>query len=371
MNFFNSKEDVIDLKLTQYGKHLLSKGKLIPKYYAFYDDDIIYDIRWVTGSLTERQSDIEDRIQDQTPRPRVQHCFHGVETEIKKTVELVRQKKAKLGDDMLQPMASKHHALSLQLGNSSLSSNSMPAWQVYFLGGQLSGSVEYTTGSSPNMKIPQLDCKIEYRVFAHPPGGTSESAPPSSPGTTPAGFEGGDDTDFVGPWGGEYEFEDGSVLQTVPSMILLEVEESNTDYLNENFDIEVYEVKTIPGSGSQQPGRGKGAKEELIPLYFARQTTDLGAMYLTNAPEGSAQSVSTIFPDVDPNYVEYFFDINVDREIDRQTVCENLPEDKARSLYLQQEFKCPDEAAFRTLRNLADGLYDTERQDLDEFEDCD
>ena len=39
MKFFDPKEDVMDLKLTQYGKHLLSKGRLIPKYYAFFDQD--------------------------------------------------------------------------------------------------------------------------------------------------------------------------------------------------------------------------------------------------------------------------------------------------------------------------------------------
>ena len=43
MSFFNKKEDVIDLQLTQYGKYLLSQGKLKPVYYAFFDDDILYD----------------------------------------------------------------------------------------------------------------------------------------------------------------------------------------------------------------------------------------------------------------------------------------------------------------------------------------
>lgn len=92
MKFFDPKEDVIDLKLTQYGKHLLSKGRLSPKYYAFFDDDIIYDIKWVTGSLSENQSDVQIRIQDNTARPRVQTCYYGVEDEIKKINELVRQK---------------------------------------------------------------------------------------------------------------------------------------------------------------------------------------------------------------------------------------------------------------------------------------
>jgi hypothetical protein len=378
MNFFDPKEDVIDLKLTQYGKHLLSKGRLIPKYYAFFDDDIIYDIKWVTGSLSERQSDIEDRIQDETPRPRVQSCFHGVETEIKKINELVRQKKAKLGDDMLQPQGSKHHVMSLPLGNSSLSTDKMPAWQAYFLKGRLDDSVDYVTGSSPNIKIPQLDCKVEFKARA-----IAETEEEEMPPTERQALDDeGADTDHVGMWGGEFEFDDGSRLLVEKDYLLLEIEESNTDYLEQNFDIEVYEIKVIPQlSGSTDPddvthqasGKYKGEKEELIPLYFARQAADLGSVYLTNAPEGSAQSVATMFPDVDPNYVEYFFDINVDREIDRATICENLPNDKARGARLQKEFRCPDEKTFTkgSLLDMADGLYDSEMQDLDEFEDCD
>ena len=43
MSFFDSKEEVIKIELTQFGKYLLSKGKFAPKYYAFFDDDIVYD----------------------------------------------------------------------------------------------------------------------------------------------------------------------------------------------------------------------------------------------------------------------------------------------------------------------------------------
>ena len=43
MEFFDRKKDVLDVKLTSYGRHLLSKGRLKPVYYAFFDDDIIYD----------------------------------------------------------------------------------------------------------------------------------------------------------------------------------------------------------------------------------------------------------------------------------------------------------------------------------------
>jgi len=43
MSFFDSKEEVINVEFTQYGRYLLSKGKFNPRFYAFYDDDVIYD----------------------------------------------------------------------------------------------------------------------------------------------------------------------------------------------------------------------------------------------------------------------------------------------------------------------------------------
>ena len=71
--FFNRKEEVIDLKLTRYGRTLLSLGKLKPEYYCFYDNDLIYDNQYggqlpVTGSMQklEEQNIIADRIKEKT-----------------------------------------------------------------------------------------------------------------------------------------------------------------------------------------------------------------------------------------------------------------------------------------------------------------
>ena len=62
MEFFDKKQDVMDIQLTSYGKHLLSKGLFKPTYYAFSDDGVMYDNLWMsTGSsdtapLVERSS---------------------------------------------------------------------------------------------------------------------------------------------------------------------------------------------------------------------------------------------------------------------------------------------------------------------------
>ena len=41
--FFNKKNDVLDIILTEKGKELLAKGLFNPKYYDFSDDDILYN----------------------------------------------------------------------------------------------------------------------------------------------------------------------------------------------------------------------------------------------------------------------------------------------------------------------------------------
>ena len=37
-------------------------------------------------------------------------------------------------------------------------------------------------------------------------------------------------------------YKDGSLIQIQPNYIFLDVEEKNTDFLKENFDIEVYKI---------------------------------------------------------------------------------------------------------------------------------
>ena len=77
MEFFNKKEEVIDVKLTQYGKNLLSRGAFKPVYYMFFDDDILYDAS--KGGFTEHQNETEARILENTPKLKTQHLTLGVE----------------------------------------------------------------------------------------------------------------------------------------------------------------------------------------------------------------------------------------------------------------------------------------------------
>ena len=77
MTFFDKKQDVLKIELTPYGRSLLSNGKLMPKYYAFFDDDIVYDIS--TIGATEDQDAIKNRILSETPRLRPQRDLRSPE----------------------------------------------------------------------------------------------------------------------------------------------------------------------------------------------------------------------------------------------------------------------------------------------------
>ena len=78
--FFDKKEDVMDIQLTQYGKHLLSMGKFKPVYYAFYDQDVVYDGRYGPGR--ETQNEAQHRIKNLTSHTKAQYVFRGIETSV-------------------------------------------------------------------------------------------------------------------------------------------------------------------------------------------------------------------------------------------------------------------------------------------------
>ena len=73
MNFFDPKQDVMDIQLTKYGKKLLSVGNFKPQYYCFFDDDVIYD--GLSFGEIENQNNIETRILEETPYLKCQTNF--------------------------------------------------------------------------------------------------------------------------------------------------------------------------------------------------------------------------------------------------------------------------------------------------------
>ena len=55
MEFFDKKQDVIDLQITQFGRYLLSLGRFKPVFYSFHDDNVLYNVE--NAGITELQND--------------------------------------------------------------------------------------------------------------------------------------------------------------------------------------------------------------------------------------------------------------------------------------------------------------------------
>jgi len=332
MAFFNKKEEVIDLQLTQYGKNLLSKGEFKPVSYAFFDDNVLYDSTYA-GIDSETQNDIEPRIQENTPSFKTQYIYYGAETEIMRIAEEIRGSNGAV--PAMQPVADKLYALSAPLGTGALHTTNLPAWQVRFFGAELSGSVQYVTGAHPTMKIPQLRSNIVYKTTVYDPNST---APEDPTGKFPEGppITSNAEYNMVSS-----TFSDGTYFVTTGDQLLIEIDEKNTDFFKENFDIEVFLVEEVDVSGSYMtPNISKTDKMELLkPLNFTIEPPVVVDNLLI---EPSVQNSR----DLNPDDTEYYFNINVDSEIPPETLCAIIQRLKSegRDLgYLDSyDLVCPD-----------------------------
>ena len=322
MRFFNQKEEVLDVQLTQHGKRLLSVGKLEPAYYAFYDKDILYDISYA-ASGSEKQKDSRGRILYDTPRLRTQYSFTTVESTADPHVDNTKRV-------LMQPVNERHYFADSCLGNASLTNEYVPAWEASLLKGEFESIQPALTASAPCVRIPQLSAEVKYKTLSlspFVPHGADESSP-----------EGGD-TDFVDSrLSGQYEFEDGSRIVVEKDHILLNLEEINVDYKNENFDIEVYEIQLEPRPVEIVNGEVVigPVREVLQQLYFKGDPMSVLGIGAIDEPQYDE------FTETDPNCVEYFLDISVDREIPAEDLCKYTRSIRRRT-FLDRGFDCPDE----------------------------
>ena len=163
MEFFDKKEEVIDLKLTQYGKYLLSLGKLNPTFYAFHDENIIYDSQY--AGFSETQNEAEGRIQNDTPNTKTIHNFHSIEDDIIRAIEVKDSGDPDLAQMMLQQTPEKSQILINPLANSSLSTDKAPSWNISLISGKiLTGSTTSTltlSSSAAILNIPQIEVEVK------------------------------------------------------------------------------------------------------------------------------------------------------------------------------------------------------------------
>ena len=350
MKFLNKKEQVIDLEITPYGKSLLARGRFKPEFYAFFDDEILYDSRY--GGITEVQNSASVRI-NEMPQLETQAYYYSAEKQVKEATEFLRltaEEKAKaralgkeptdvngkpyVADDGVTIGTIPDRKFSAQpLGKSKLNSSKAPAWDIVALKGEISSSVPYLSGSGKILRIPQLNMKeIVYTLKLSDMIESDNYYVFSGPNTL-----------------------DGKVLSVLDDSIILEIDEDNTEFDWENFDVEVYELETMEYSGSNGITR---TREFMRPLMFKYTPSLIKNGILLDPSEIQEQDIA-----VNPNYVEYYFDINVDKEIDQTEMCNLKPGDKAQGIFSSRTLECENLVDQETID--IEDLYDTEEFDGD------
>ena len=176
------------MKLTEYGKRKLELGRLNPTFYAFFDDDILYNTD--AAGFTEAQNDADRRIRFDTPSLRVQKSTTGAETRVNQFLEAVTEGQQDTAGDYVvaensvafvntfqdtPQFAQKFFLGSDPLGTSDLKTQYAPAWHINALAGEISSSQYYQTvnltssntslGDGIVRNIPQLDITIDYKTF--------------------------------------------------------------------------------------------------------------------------------------------------------------------------------------------------------------
>jgi len=242
MAFFDKKEDVLDFQLTEYGKHLLQQGVLEPVYYAFFDDDILYDSN--AAGISEAQNNSARRIKYETPTLKVQPNTTGVETRVAAFLDATTGSTgfSTIAENSVQFVDAFNTAPQFEqkffigadpLGTSDLQSDYAPAWQLNCLANQITSSnAHYTvnlTASNVGINegivrnIPQLDIDIDYKTFFADSMEMNEY-----------------DEQNISEV--ENFLSDSTVgLFVEENYLVMQIEEKNTNFLKENFDIEVYE----------------------------------------------------------------------------------------------------------------------------------
>ena len=360
MQFFNQKEEVIDIQLTQFGKSLLSQGRFKPTYYAFYDNDILYDLNYAnaSGSYKETQNQTEKRILKETPRLKTQYMFESsmrpssmqwYEHHSKQNLDdflsqgdvldinqdgVVNTKdfrryltdtigeygKALTTGGELQLTFDRNYSLGMPIGTMKLGSEYTPAWEIDFLYGKMNNYEAHHTGSGAPLKIPQLNAEIDYEAFTvnldPNTGAPKRSYIPKKLldiADSITEYESADDATIK-----EANSEPSPTdtdMEIVPDFLLLELEEKNTDFLKDNFELEVFEIIET----EKDPHTGATITQE-IPLEF-HTSGQLG-----------------------PQHVEYWFDLSVDEDIESMYFCaSDIVADRKKNKLADAKMRYPED----------------------------
>jgi len=307
MSFFNKKEEVLDVQLTQYGKYMLSKGKFKPVYYTFSDDEILYSTEYAESSKTETKKESSERIQKETQRLKNLYAYEGIETRVLKlnnhqildkgsgfqSGKTGRVEKMPVGElygfDYQDDIEMHHDQKNLvrnYIGHSTPGERFVPSWEIESLMGGDIKDVNISS-STPNIGIkrPVISMDVHYDITAKKfPESETEDVIEIEEYRTQTGLE------------KQIFFTDNTTVTIEDDALVLSVVEENVDYAKENFEIEMFVEET------ERIGQFFSI---LGGTFLPKYETSLRRLYFADDVEEAA----------DKRYVQYYFDCLSDQDM--------------------------------------------------------
>jgi len=312
--FLNKKEQVIDLKLTSYGHYLFSIGDFSPAYYAFFDDNILYDGAY--ADISESQSEILDRIQNNTAYIESLVLFEEIEDRVTNS----KGSAINYYDLDITPTKERPRVPTFRFGTAmgdafldGETQDVAPAWKIVNLNG---GRITSVTEKEPvlDIDIPQLNVEINYMLKA-----TDELVQT---------FDLNSVREIIHQTS---TFVDGKAISLQAEALVTYTEEVNTDILTHNFDVEVFEIMT----GSVDDNNVVLTPDSLLRRYFVSETPQIvDGMMMMATPERQ----DILMPH--SSSVQYYFDFLRDEEVDHRIACRSLDVYNKQSYYVDIDFDC-------------------------------
>ena len=336
--FINKKEQVYDLKLTSYGHYLLSNGTFKPMYYGFYDDNIIYDGSYV--NRIEDQNDIHKRIKEETQYLESLVLFEEVEHSPNTLVNVEDPTPPTTTNDgdigqryfmadvvpiNLQPRTDIFRFESM-IGDAFLegNTNNIPAWKLVTLHGQISGSSQKDLKN--DVLIPQIDVQANYYLKVENAGLEQTIK----------------DTSYDDINTRTSVFADNRIIKLQQENIMIYLEELNTILLNDNFDVEVFEILEDAKISDYVASDGTVTQTKTDLLLKKQFVKDIFSLKGNNITDEYLNGYDNLqYTDLtDTNKVSYYFNLRTDSDVNQQVACRGAEIFNKESYYVDFDFEC-------------------------------
>lgn len=258
MEFFDSKQEVIDIRLTQFGKNLLARGFFKPVYYQFFDDDIIYNSEYV--GFSEEQNDTEKRILLETPRLKTQYTTIGIETSFDQEQKEIEEGKEEAYKEITknQDPTISEKMLKYPLNNSEINSQEAPRFKVGLHGPKIVNVSDFVNVKGIDLPIPQLNITSSYTIIRD-----VRHKIPKIPKYI------SDSENYVDLSSDQIEFLDKTKIKISKEDMIIDLDEFAVDLALENFELEIFEVvEETQKDGSIKENLLRLDTKEKIKKYF-------------------------------------------------------------------------------------------------------